>query len=56
MHVTCRALSPEEAIGTTRRKDFPILTGKEVMLQAQVGDGRGQVFTSSPSMFDGTLE
>ncbi|MFA6688147.1 MAG: Rossmann-like domain-containing protein [Sphaerochaetaceae bacterium] len=54
--VTCRALSPEEAIGTTRRKDFPILTGQEVMLQAQVGNGRGQVFTSSPSMFEGTLD
>ena len=29
------ALSPEEAIGITERKDYPILDGSEVMLQAE---------------------
>ena len=27
-------LTPEEAIGITERKDYPILTGQDVMLQA----------------------
>nr|WP_314461232.1 hypothetical protein [uncultured Clostridium sp.] len=30
-----KSLSPEEAIGNTRRKDFPILAGQEVMLWAE---------------------
>ena len=29
--VFCRALTPQEAIGETVRKDFPIITGKDVM-------------------------
>ena len=33
--VPCRALTPKEAIGKTQRKDFPILTGKDVMIQAE---------------------
>lgn len=32
-----RGLSPEEAIGNTVRRDYPILAGKEVMLQARFG-------------------
>lgn len=51
-----RGLSPEEAIGTTKRKDYPILAGKEVMLQAQFGPALGQAFTDAPSDFHGTLE
>ena len=36
LSVSCRALTPEEAIGsTTVRQDFPILTGKDIMLQAE---------------------
>ena len=31
VEVTCRALTPQEAIGETKRKDFPIITGKDVM-------------------------
>jgi uncharacterized protein (DUF4213/DUF364 family) len=54
--VTCRSLSPEEAIGQTKRKDFPILTGKEVMIQAEVDGAKGQAFTSAPVAFSGTLE
>ena len=33
------ALSPEEAIGITERKDYPILDGSEVMLQAEYRTG-----------------
>ena len=30
-----RGLTPEEAIGRTARTDYPILNGREVMLQAR---------------------
>ncbi|MDK2966933.1 DUF364 domain-containing protein, partial [Lacrimispora sp.] len=39
----------------TRRKDFPILTGREVMLQAEYQGAKGQAFTDAPSEFKGTL-
>jgi uncharacterized protein (DUF4213/DUF364 family) len=53
--VSCRSLTPEEAIGHTRRKDFPILRGKDVMIEARCGSFRGQAFTDAPSSFQGSL-
>ena len=53
--VVCRALSPEEAIGNTRRKDFPILTGNDVMIQAEFRGSRGQAFTDAPLEYAGSL-
>jgi uncharacterized protein (DUF4213/DUF364 family) len=53
--ISTRSLTPEEAIGITERKDFPILVGKEIMLQTTYMDGVGQSFTSSPSAYKGTL-
>ncbi len=50
-----RGLSPEEAIGNTRRRDYPILAGKEIMLQAEFDTSLGQAFTDAPSDFCGTL-
>ncbi|MGM9608183.1 MAG: Rossmann-like domain-containing protein [Oscillospiraceae bacterium] len=55
VRVTCRALSPEEAIGNTARRDFPILTGKDVMIQAEFRGFRGQAFTDAPLEFRGSL-
>ena len=56
VEVFCRSLSAEEAIGTPKRKDYPILTGKDVMIQAEYRGFRGQAFTDAPSTFSGTLE
>lgn len=56
IYITSKALSPEEAIGITKRKDFPILLGKEIMIQATFQDGEGQAFTDSPAIFCGSLE
>ena len=53
--ITCRALSAEEAIGETKRKDFPIITGKDIMVQAEYKNGRGQAFTDAPALFEGSL-
>ena len=54
--VICRSLSPEEAIGRPKRTDYPILTGKDIMIQAQFRNSRGQAFTDAPADFQGTLE
>ncbi|MCD7982489.1 MAG: hypothetical protein LUF32_09340 [Clostridiales bacterium] len=54
--VRCRSLTPEEAIGKTERTDFPILTGKDIMIQAEFDGGIGQAFTCAPASFSGKLE
>ena len=54
--IKSKTLTDEEAIGITKRKDFPLLTGKEIMLQAEFKGAIGQAFTSSPTVFKGTLE
>jgi len=48
-------LSPEEAIGRPQRQDFPLLLGREVMVEARLGDARGQVFTSAPAEYSGPV-
>lgn len=53
VHVT--PLSPEEAIGTPERKDFPILVGRERVVEARVLGSRGHAFTDSPAGFAGTV-
>lgn len=54
--VAARGLTPEEAIGHTLRTDYPILTGKEVMLMADFRGAKGQAFTDAPARFEGTLD
>jgi uncharacterized protein (DUF4213/DUF364 family) len=54
--ITSKGLTPEEAIGNTKRKDYPILTGEEVLLQAAYMGALGQAFTDAPATFKGTLE
>lgn len=54
--VTVNPLSQEDAIGSTRRKDYVLLQGKERLLQAEVLGCRGQAFTGSLTDFSGTME
>ncbi len=54
--VTAKPLSPEEALGATKRKDYVLLQGKERLLQALVMGCRGQAFTGSLGDFTGTIE
>lgn len=56
IEIDSKVLSPEEAIGITKRRDFPIIQGKEVMLQAEYKGAFGQSFTDSPAIFKGTLK
>jgi hypothetical protein len=54
--VSARPLSAQEAIGSPERSDFPILTGKEFMMEARFRESRGQAFTSMPGEFSGTVD
>ena len=48
-----RPLKPEEVIGKPIRAGFPLLRGKEVMIQADLRGSLGQAFTDEPSEFVG---
>lgn len=53
--VISRPLSPLEAIGDPGREDFPIIRGKEVLMQATFRGVSGQAFTAARGDFKGTL-
>lgn len=53
--VTVKPLTPEEAIGDPRRRDYPILEGRERVIEAAVLGARGQAYTDSPASFAGQL-
>lgn len=55
ININSRALKNEEAIGNPNRKDFPLLRGKEVLLQAEVDGSLGQAFTSDPIVYSGSI-
>lgn len=54
--ISARDLTPEEVIGKPDRDDYPLLTGKEVMMEARFRDGVGQAFTDQAGRFEGSLE
>jgi len=54
--VSARTLTPQEVIGKPERDDFPLLKGKEVMLQADFKGNLGQAFTDMPGNYSGTLK
>lgn len=54
--VATRPLSTFEAIGNPEMDDFPLLRGKEVLIQAVYRGSLGQAFTSAAGSFSGTLE
>ncbi|WP_434132410.1 DUF364 domain-containing protein [Sporomusa sphaeroides] len=53
--VSAHDLTPAEAIGKPDRDDYPLLTGKEVMMEAHFRGSAGQAFTDRPGRFEGTL-
>ncbi|MBP2655720.1 MAG: hypothetical protein H6Q73_3289 [Firmicutes bacterium] len=53
--VSARDLTAEEAIGKPDRDDYPLITGKEVMMEARFQNGIGQAFTDQAGNFAGTL-
>lgn len=53
--VHARALTPDEAIGQTGRRDFPLVEGRERIVEARVLGRRGHAFTDSPGEFRGSV-
>ncbi len=56
LEVEVGKLTPEEAIGSPLRDDFPLLKGKEFLIEAKIESVRGQAFTAYPAPFKGTIE
>ena len=49
-------LKPSEAIGRPKKWVFPLMTGREVMIEARIGDACGQAFTDQPAEFTGSIK
>lgn len=46
--VAARILNNQEAIGNPTRQDYPLIKGKEFLMEASFRDCRGQAFTDAP--------
>ncbi len=53
--IEAKVLSPEEAIGNPEEYDFPLLKGKERIVEAQYNGAKGHAFTDMYGGFSGTL-
>lgn len=53
--VAVKMLTPEEAIGNPVRRDFPIVEGKERVIEVEIMGCKAQAFTDSPREFTGTI-
>lgn len=54
--IKSRGMTPDEAIGKTDRLDYPILSGKEIMVTAEYRGCSGQAFTSAPADYIGNID
>ncbi|HIC92971.1 MAG TPA: hypothetical protein EYP09_01805 [Anaerolineae bacterium] len=48
-------LSPEEAIGNPEERDYPLVKGRERLMQAEFQGAKGQAFTDMHGDFSGSL-
>ncbi len=55
VYVSTKQLSAEEAIGIPERRDFPIIIGKEHVIEANVLGSKGHAYTDSPRAYTGVL-
>lgn len=53
--VRVKTLKPEEAIGNPEHQDYPLIKGKERMMEADFLGSRGQAFTDMYGSFSGAL-
>lgn len=54
--VSAHPLSASESIGCPDRQDYPILKGREVMIEALFRGSKGQAYTDQPGNYAGTLK
>ena len=45
--IRCKPITPEQAIGTPEEKDYPIIKGKESIVQAEFEEIKGHAFSDS---------
>ncbi len=55
VQVVARPLTPEEAIGRPEELDYPLLKGKERLMQAKLKGTPGQAFTDMFGEYEGTI-
>jgi hypothetical protein len=55
IEVTVKTLSPEEAIGNPEHADYPLVKGKERMMEAIFKGAQGQAFTDMYGLYSGVL-
>ena len=53
--VTVRTMTPEETIGDPKDRDYPLVKGKERMMEAEFMGARGQAFTDMSGDFSGEI-
>lgn len=56
INIVAKILTPKEAIGEPERLDFPLLQGKESLIQANFDGASGQAFTDAPKNFRGKIK
>jgi hypothetical protein len=55
VHVKVKVLTPEEAIGNPEHQDYPLIKGRERMMEADFRGSCGQAFTDMFGQFSGSL-
>jgi len=53
--IRAKPLTPEEAIGNPEDKDYPLITGRERMMQAELRNTYGQAYTDMYGNYTGKL-
>jgi len=56
VQIFAKSLTIVEAIGNPERRDFPIIKGKEKLMQAEFKGAKGQAFTDMPGDYSGTIK
>jgi Putative heavy-metal chelation len=54
--IQTKILKTAEAIGNPDRQDYPLLKGKEFLMEASFRGARGQAYTDDPAEFSGHLK
>lgn len=54
--IRTKILKTVEAIGNPDRQDYPLLKGKEFLMEANFRGARGQAYTDDPAEFSGPLK
>ncbi len=55
VEIRAKPLSPEEAIGNPEHEDYPLLKGRERLMEARFRDSRGVAFSDMFGNFNSTL-